>query len=173
MSKHHNIMIKDCIIMIVATAFGLALYRVYEPIEESGLHKPLILNTTPIVSMWTFALVILRLQKPRPRLRWIFRQPGMAACSTAVIAMSVYFPLRIRGLIMVAGGPGSEFQGAGVWYGTVFREHLYLIGFSVLAVWLNLAMSGRWSAEKSWIDRLGRLFAAYWIGIALLAVFQI
>jgi hypothetical protein len=34
---------------------------------------------------------------------------------------------------------------------------------AVAAIWVALALSGRWRAEKSWIDRTGRLLGWYWI----------
>ena len=40
-------------------------------------------------------------------------------------------------------------------------------GFTVAAVWLLLALSGRWRPEKSWIDRLGRLLGVVWIACAI------
>jgi hypothetical protein len=46
-------------------------------------------------------------------------------------------------------------------------------GPAVAAVWLVLAMSGRWRPEKSWIDRLARLLGATWIGISALAMFPV
>ncbi len=46
-------------------------------------------------------------------------------------------------------------------------------GPAVAAVWLVLALSGRWSPEKSWIDRLGRILGATWLLISLLAAFPV
>jgi hypothetical protein len=40
-------------------------------------------------------------------------------------------------------------------------------GFTVAAVWLLLALAGRWRPEKSWIDRLGRLLGVVWIACAI------
>ncbi len=159
-------------IFVASTALGLAFYRVYVRIEEYHLHDPAILDTTPVVAMWTFALVILRLQQPRPRLRRLFRQSGMAACSTSAFLMIVYLPIRLLGLMK--SSVGTEFEGGfRVWDGTIFGELLHIVGIAVAAVWLNLALSGRWLAEKSWIDRLGRLFALYWMAIAAIYVWRI
>jgi hypothetical protein len=46
-------------------------------------------------------------------------------------------------------------------------------GPAVAAVWLVLALSGRWRPEKSWIDRLGRLLGAMWIMISALAAIPV
>ena len=45
--------------------------------------------THPFLMMWTFALVILGLRQPRPRIRRLVRQPGMAACSAASLILVV------------------------------------------------------------------------------------
>jgi hypothetical protein len=42
-------------------------------------------------------------------------------------------------------------------------------GYSVAAVWLLLALSGRWCVERSWIDRLGGLLGVMWIAVAIAA----
>lgn len=42
-------------------------------------------------------------------------------------------------------------------------------GYAVAAVWLVLAISGRWRPEESWIDRLGRALGVTWIAITILA----
>jgi len=159
----------DLSIMIAATACGLALYRIHESIIESGQWSgSYIVDVAPLFVMWTVAFAILRLRKPRPRLRRLFRQSGMAACSTSLIVLTVFLALRLLGLMQI----GGEFLGAGpdYWFPTAFREILPWVGSSVAAVWLNLVLSGRWIAEPSWIDRLGRLLAAYWIGVAILYV---
>jgi hypothetical protein len=40
-------------------------------------------------------------------------------------------------------------------------------GFTVAAIWLLLALSGRWRPERSWIDRLGRLLGLVWMACAI------
>jgi hypothetical protein len=42
-------------------------------------------------------------------------------------------------------------------------------GYSVAALWLVLALSGRWRPERSGIDRLGRVLGVAWIACAIAA----
>jgi hypothetical protein len=43
----------------------------------------------PFFTMWTLAFLFLRLRQPRPALRRLARQPGMAACSAAALVLVV------------------------------------------------------------------------------------
>lgn len=40
---------------------------------------------------------------------------------------------------------------------------LVAIGHAIVAAWSILAISGRWKAEPTWTDRLGRVLGATWI----------
>jgi hypothetical protein len=55
------------------------------------------------------------------------------------------------------GYPGFPFGGRVL---TVLGDR---IGFAVAGVWLALLLVGRWKAEPSWIDRLGRALGCLWI----------
>ena len=167
MGKTRSIKLLDLIIMVAATAFGFAFYRYYVRIEDFSLHSPVILNTTPVISLWTIGFVIPATSASTAPRSEAFPQPGMAACSTSVIVMTGYLSIRLLGLEMAS--IGGEFEGQSVvfWFDTVFGELHYLIGFSVLAVWLNLAMTGRWFAEKK-SDRLARTAARWFTGSGLL-----
>ena len=41
------------------------------------------------------------------------------------------------------------------------------IPLAVITSWLALLLSGRWRAEPSWLDRAGRVFGCYWVGLWL------
>ena len=45
-------------------------------------------------------------------------------------------------------------------------------GYSVALTWLVLILSGRWAADRGWLDRLGRFLGLCWIGLAFLTVLQ-
>jgi hypothetical protein len=44
----------------------------------------------------------------------------------------------------------------------------YFCGISIAAVWLVLCLAGRWRAERSWIDRLGRILGMLWSATSVL-----
>ncbi len=103
----------DAIVLVAATAAGMALVR--EWVRMASPTPPLFRYDTgpmprgplcglaplvrwvvlgwPIVAMWTFALVVLRLRRPRPRRQRLFAPPGVAACVVAacvVMTEAVY-----------------------------------------------------------------------------------
>ncbi len=148
----------------------------------------------------TLACLAFRLRRPRPTWRRLAIQPGMAAlvaCSVlfAAEAAEVTASLAWPKVEIFSGTSVSAIQFGESTSLVVMRStlgnglvgHVEPIGcFGVLtvafaapcgpavaAVWLVLALSGRWRAEKSWIDRLGRLIGATWILISLLVVFPI
>jgi hypothetical protein len=165
----NKIRVFDIMIMIAATALGLGLYRIHEtPSNGSQWNCEYVVRMVPLFVMWSMTLAILRFRQPRPRVRRLFRQPGMAACSTSLIVLTVFFPLRLLMLLQSQG----EYLGAGVdfWYPIAFQSTLPWVGVSVAAVWLNLLLSGLWITESSWIDRLGRLVGVYWLGVLILGV---
>lgn len=106
---------------------------------------------------FTVALLVLRLRRPRPARLRLWRQPGAAAllasasvlglmtAGSAVLLARVGWP-SIDDLIWNNGAPLFPLPGA-----------------AVLGVWITLAASGRWKAERSWIDRSGRAAGAAWV----------
>ena len=43
-------------------------------------------------------------------------------------------------------------------------------GYAVALTWLTLFVSGRWAADRGWLDRLGRLLGTFWIAQGSLSV---
>jgi hypothetical protein len=96
----------------------------------------------PFLTVWTTALVGLRLRAPRPPRERLWRQPGWWACVATVAGM----------LAALAEEAVIEFPcPTGV------------VPLTVLLTWLGLALSRRWLAESSWIDRAGRALGLAWV----------
>lgn len=89
-------------------------------------------------------LLLLRLIRPRPARVDLLRQPGFWASSSAVV-----------GLLLIP---------AGWWYFLVEVPFL-LVPSLVAASWAILAVSGRWRAERSWLDRAGRTLGWAWLAL--------
>lgn len=118
----------------------------------------------------TIAAIGLRLRRPRPDRRELVGQPGSVACIGAGVAILV--PLldayvRIRPLV------------SSCMWGELFCKDFLLIlvertipgslglaGFGIALTWSLLAAGGRWRAEPSRIDRLGRFLGLAWIAAA-------
>ena len=92
--------ILDITMLVAATAVGLTIlrtfwnsgwfFRQYSPGSElSFLAQCLYQACFPFLASWTVCFLILRLRQPRPTLRRLARQPGMAACSAAALVLVV------------------------------------------------------------------------------------
>jgi hypothetical protein len=98
----------DAMLLIMATAIGIALVRAILPnisamimsILADFAHPPkqgesatagawqvALLAGLPLLAAWTVALLLSRLGRPRPHLRRMLRQPGAVACAVATLAM--------------------------------------------------------------------------------------
>jgi hypothetical protein len=105
----------------------------------------------------TPTFLLMRLRPPRPPIRATLRQPGTVA------ALAVAF-----GYLWVVG-----------WLHLLFFSRLkdrcvpaVAVGATVTVAWLILAVSRQWSAEASWVDRLGRLIGVVAIAVGLLTFIQ-
>ncbi len=166
-------LISDGMILIAATAVGIALTRAILPGLEtmrtsafsgafSGLGKYVLVQyglsvVSPTFLAWTLALLLMRLRAPRPRLKRVFSQPGAAACAAATLAMVLQAILHL-GLLAV----GSQTVAQGFF----FSAYSGTVSFTIIGGWLVLALIGRFRPEPTWIDRAGRAAAAIWLALA-------
>jgi hypothetical protein len=93
----------------------------------------------PYLAFGTVASLAVRLRNPRPPRDQLVRQPGLIACAAAV-----------TGWALASWLPDHVFS-------------LSAVGLTVGAAWLVLALSRRWRAEPSWVDRFGRAMGVLWI----------
>ncbi len=123
--------------------------------------------TMPPVAMVMLALIPIRLVSHGQRFRRLARRPGlMASCASGVaIALIglqiVVILLADYALAEVAWPSWDDISG---W---LFDEKLPLLtrcgGLTILVSWLSLFASGKWRADRSWDDRLGRAMGICWI----------
>jgi hypothetical protein len=146
--------------------------------------------TIPFAMTATLTLPVLRLRRPRPPLRRLFRQPGLVACAAAVIAMVFRTgQLTTYYLLEFLTKPASPFRlpsppflvrvpvmGSRTWGETIHDIVLESFPFqisptvtaAVIVAWTMLWASGRWRPERGWLDRAGRLLGWYWIAQGIL-----
>jgi hypothetical protein len=96
------------------------------------------------------AFLILRLRRPRPPMHSLVCQPGFAACAAPVSCYLAALPLFMLGSFVSAGE-------------VIYLAGLILIASATPLAWFFLAVTRRWVAEPSWIDRLGRILGALWM----------
>jgi hypothetical protein len=126
----------------------------------------------PPLMTTTIALALLRLRRPRPAWRRLARKPGAVACGVAASALAIQWMQVMIGkclyriLNMIPNMPPVPTS----W---TIAVGLSDVGLAVIGAWLVLASGRRWGAEPSWIDRLGRLLGACWIGLFLIHHFML
>ena len=151
--------ILDGMILVAAIAAGLVLARSIFSDALRVPHNPM-WASRPIsyfLLPWTLAVVPIRLRSPRPSLRRLMVQPGMAAC----VAVSVVTAIDVAswGIYWATlDSPNATDMLAGYW-----RGHSHHLGLAVAASWLSLVFGRFWRAERGWIDRLGRLLGLLWL----------
>jgi hypothetical protein len=163
----------DAMILIAATAVALALIPRGWP--DWGINESLLKSRVTffnvmryviggpiafLASIWTLALIPLRLRSPRPRRIRLMRQPGMAVG----VAVGVMFALSAYTATIGLLKPFAPFPSLMHWWGGIQLR----IPFAVAGAWLGLILAGRWRAEAGWIDRLGRVLGIFWIAQIML-----
>jgi hypothetical protein len=114
--------LRDAMILVAATAIGLAAIRGAIPgvlhvlptsprvrflVPRPALDVCLIiLAAWPLPAMWTLALPVMRLCSPRPAWRRLARQPGVTACCAVAMA-SLLNALLIAALALKVGFVGD------------------------------------------------------------------
>lgn len=174
-AAHRRFNVSDAMVLVAASAIGVFhlpdywLTWIGSPLDArqwsfSGLLSIghiLLPGASPCLAMWTLALLPLRLRRPRPRLRRLLRQPGMAALGSSSFVIVLALIIQVSAL--ASTGLLRSLDLRSVMNMLSFSLPL-MVGSSVAAAWLNLGLSGRWRPEPSWIDRAGRLVGVLWLG---------
>jgi hypothetical protein len=170
----------DAMVLVAATGIALVPIRyllqhgqilLVDPdgIPESRLRNCLeiLIIISPLVVPWSAALCVLRMTKPRPISRQIFRQPGTAAC-TAISLITIFAMVRVVGSLAFWQFLEPDAMWDLVSYvGTTDKLAVFIVrshikfGEAVAVVWIVLWLSRAWRSETSWIDRSGRILGIY------------
>lgn len=153
----------DIMILVAASAAGLALARTVLKTQNSPWYFAYPMGAgSPIVLGLTVGLLVIRLRKPRPAARRLFRQPGAAASLVALASVAVWSVF-----LGIAAGSGNPDRGL---------DGFSYVGFSagpaVLGAWILLGITQTGRREPGWIDRLGLALGCAWIALMLLVLFE-
>ena len=156
-------------ILVAAVAIGIAIMKGYSPERYTYPFTPITpvswsIHLATVVPMWsyymlplpsalTLAVLLMGFRQPRPVLHRLMRQPGMVACCASVATLGF-------GALFLA----LEYHRP-TWHEIAFEQTAYAMGCSVASAWIVLALTGRWRALPTWIDRSGRLLGVYWIAM--------
>lgn len=167
--------------LVAATALGFALERWRDTPPQGnqtlsvGIGHWLHLFEIGWPSCFAVALALvlipLRWRKPRPSVSRILRQPGTVASLATVGSMiACLVTTRIGETITKAANQPtpSKVVFGNSWY---WSKAVGGISMSVTGVWIALALGGRWSPERSWLDRTGRALGIYWLLVYFMNLF--
>ena len=170
--------VTDAMVLIAATALGLASARALSRLAlstfgpDGAWADPINLAYSVAFCLsqsWTFALLLLRLRRPRPGRRDLFRQPGFAACA-AVTLTAILHVMRVLtdGAYRVFNqDPMTFLNYLAISVEDTLIYNLDEVGLdfapAVMSVWLVQALGGVWESEPSWIDRCGRILGLFWV----------
>jgi hypothetical protein len=176
----------DAIVLIAVEALALAMTRSYlrcfsalnhlVSTEPSNVRvmgtREWMYACVPHLVVLSAALWPLRIIGHVSRFRRIARLPGLTVSYAAWVGMVFAFVRSVFDLRIWLRN--TYFPGVGVLsMGDIFVLRVVamkdFIGSAVAVTWLLLWLGGGWHAESTWLDRLGRLLAVFWVafGVAL------
>ena len=169
---HRRFQLADGLLLIAAIAVSCGIMKAVLPLHNGW---PLSWTIWKLSSIPAFCgsivALALRLRRPRPRLRIVFRRAGTTACAATIVA----------GCLLIAQDAVGYVNGI-LKRDVLFRlagpvGHLYYvpdprtIAIVIASVWLVFMFQGRWRLGTTWPDRL--TFAASLVWILLWAAFPI
>jgi hypothetical protein len=171
------ILVAGCAVAVVWTkAYYGDLTRQLELPDALWKVKLHYLFRAPVPSLTSIglALLVCRLRPPRPSIRRLARQPGAVAMACVGLMLLLKSATMFAGRALSAGldrvwpppsTPGVTFAVVSDELSQVFA--VTEVGPVIAACWLLLALVGRWRAEPTWVDRLGRCLGVCWIVVYL------
>jgi hypothetical protein len=160
----------DVMILVAAMAVSLAASRYLASRTNQrwyvGQPRRLIHIVHDHIGLLLFSLssacLLIRLRPPRPARRRLWCQPGFAACAAVVLGVVIQ---AMNAVIFIHARLG----GHGLFDMQVWWRSWPFSGPAVAGAWLALIVAGCWRAERSGIDRLGRVLGACWLVEMLIA----
>lgn len=181
-----NLGVADGLIMVAATAAGLATSRMMAPDVTpvavwgvlstpppdgwsigviAGMFAELgTILVMPCLVAWSLACLLMRMRGPRPARRRLVRQPGAMACLVAMVVVGLSATGGLAIWVMTEPNNPHRVQRL---FGAVIFGSLQA-GAAVLWCWVTMALCGRRAPEPTWLDRLGRLIGAAWVAVAMI-----
>jgi hypothetical protein len=171
---HRKLGLFDAMILIAAIAMWLAAIRYFGSPSDQGEGGPIWTygeggwvrvverQTCLLLLALSLATLLIRFRSPRPGRRRMWSQPGVTACASGVLGVLAHVVSEAL-YHHTALSHWENFIPWAVWYQWPYS------GPAVAGAWLTLLWTRRWRAERSAIDRLGRLIGVCWLAEFLLA----
>jgi hypothetical protein len=183
-TKSNSPTLADVMILVAATALGLAITRVHgwltlnmflDPSAPSFRRWALAFEIMtsyylPLPLAWTIVLAFL---PARDWGRLSHRGPGRAVSYTSVFVFACLGSTTMRNYLDLYNPYMFEHGYSYMRYFSlgVFTEFGKWNGLVVAAVWLALAINGQWNVKQDWVERAGRLAGGLWIAVSILSLF--
>ncbi len=153
----------DIMVLVAASAAGLALARSVLEAQNSPWYFAYPMGAgSPIVLGLTVGLLGIRLRKPRPAARRLFRQPGAAASLVALASVAVWSVF--LGIRAGSGNPDRGLEG--------FSYVGASAGPAVLGAWILLGITQTGRREPGWLDRSGLALGCGWIVLMVVVLLR-
>jgi hypothetical protein len=174
-TKKRNFNIVDAVVLVAATAGGIGLGRTVDDLASTpdgrlpAIGRQLLaerIHTSCaylacLLFAWGLALLLLRVRKPRPRLRRLWRSPGAAACLTASVVVAVKLLESAAMCLVWSVLERDEIPTA--WILGIQTLPNQQAGAAILATWLVLIVSRAMRLTRDWLEVFGLLVASGWL----------
>ncbi len=123
----------------------------------------------PLALSLSAAILLLGLKKPRQNLRRVYRRPGIAACTVALVyavLSAIGYGVFLHFGYALDRGVFDDQSSAMLWI-RIGMQPIFLVGGAIASVWIVMWLGGTWRAEGSWIDRAGIALGIYWITLSV------
>jgi hypothetical protein len=163
----HRINLIDIMILVACAAVSLFLYRLLLPALQAQINaNPLKFTLKyyylsvfgfPLLAALSFAVPILRLRELPTLPRRLLRQPGVATCTAASIALIVS-AIWVSLIWFTWTGPRFSF-----WPILISLTVWQKVSYAVAGAWITFGLSGRIRRNPDWVERLGRFVGFAWL----------
>jgi hypothetical protein len=159
--------VADGLILIAATGVGFAWSR-FGASPQWRFRDYLLMTTGALIPFWALGVIVCRFIRPRPSWRQVSRQPGFVMCLAIVLGVVCARLLHIQSWLCY--GLFHRNWEPQVWF-DLFRstQSPWQFVIPVVIGWCVLWLSGAWTSEPSWVDRLGRALGYVALGAGILA----
>ena len=185
--RRRDFHILDAIVLIAATAVGLAGYiAVQRYLQREGPAPPGGYDRLPfeislrfrvhdfcrgfpcLLLAWGFAVLLLRLRTPRPRLRRMFRAPGAAACLAVFVMLTLRATELLVTLFVRAVRP---LHASTISWAPSFVDTLGSVGEAagpgIFALWVILVVNRALILSRDWLEIFALAVTFGWIVLRL------
>jgi hypothetical protein len=180
--------ITDLMILVIAAAVGCILIRYLDQLTTLDWYKStldrasmpgkiaILLRFTahfcsPFVLLLTLTILGLHSARIGPNVRELVGPPGSTSC--VVVALFLTLAIAVRLACLKVGwehkdGIGGNYFDTQAFVQSALRETFTNSPPGVLSIWAVVALTGRWTTQPNWIDRVERVTGCYWVLLNLM-----